>query len=49
VFLVSGAEKADAISQVLGGVSDLPAAMVEAKNNTTWLIDSQAASKITSS
>ena len=49
VFLISGAEKADAISQVLGGVSDLPAALVEAKNITTWLLDSQAASKITSS
>jgi len=49
VFLVSGPEKADAVSKVLGGVSDLPAALVEAKKNTTWLIDSQAASKITSS
>lgn len=49
LFLVSGVEKADAVGQVLGGDSNLPAALVEAKNKTTWLIDSQAASKITSS
>jgi 6-phosphogluconolactonase len=47
LFIVSGVEKADAVGQVLGGESNLPAALVEAKNKTTWLIDSQAASKIT--
>jgi 6-phosphogluconolactonase len=49
LFTVSGVEKADAVGQVLGGESNLPAALVEAKSKTTWLIDSQAASKITSS
>jgi 6-phosphogluconolactonase len=49
LFLVSGSDKAEAVKQVLSGESDLPAALVQAQEKTTWLIDSQAASKITSS
>jgi 6-phosphogluconolactonase len=49
VFLVSGLEKAQAVAEVLSGESDLPASFVNAENKTTWLIDSQAASRIISS
>lgn len=49
MFLVSGGEKADALREVLMGGSDLPAALVQARSKTTWLVDSQAASKIISS
>jgi 6-phosphogluconolactonase len=49
VFLVSGIEKADAIRDVLTGSSRLPAARVQGKNSTTWLLDQEAASLTTSS
>lgn len=49
VFLVSGIEKAEAIRDVLSGSSRLPAARVQGKNSTTWLLDQEAASLTTSS
>ena len=49
VFLVSGIEKAEAIRDVLSGSRRLPAARVQGKNSTTWLLDQEAASLTTSS
>lgn len=49
IFLVSGSEKAAALREVFSDESNLPAALVEATNRTTWLIDSQAGSELTSS
>lgn len=49
VFLVSGIEKAEAVRNVFSGSSHLPAAGVQGKSSTTWLLDQEAASLITSS
>jgi 6-phosphogluconolactonase len=49
VFLVSGIEKAEAVRNVLSGSSRLPAARVQGKSSTTWLLDQEAASLTTSS
>jgi 6-phosphogluconolactonase len=49
IFLVSGSEKAAALKEVFSEESNLPAALVEATTRTTWLIDSQAGSELTSS
>jgi len=48
LFLVSGKEKAEAVRDVLSGIKDLPAGRVSGKTATTWLLDEQAASLITS-
>jgi 6-phosphogluconolactonase len=48
MFIVSGIEKSDAVKEVLSGGSKLPAALVVARGKTSWLIDSGAASKLTS-
>jgi 6-phosphogluconolactonase len=47
VFLVSGIEKAQAVRDVLSGSSHLPAARVQGKSRTTWLLDQEAASLTT--
>jgi 6-phosphogluconolactonase len=49
LFLVSGIEKAHAVSEVLSGLSNLPASKVSGSAKTTWFLDADAASKITSS
>lgn len=49
MFLVSGIEKAQAVSDVMSGVGNLPAGAVAGKNKTLWLIDQDAASLIISS
>jgi 6-phosphogluconolactonase len=49
LFLVSGEEKAHAVSNALSGVGNLPASSVSGTDRTTWLIDEAAASEITSS
>lgn len=48
-FLVSGKEKAEAVQNVFSGSSDVPAARVSGKTKTTWMLDQEAASLITSS
>jgi 6-phosphogluconolactonase/glucosamine-6-phosphate isomerase/deaminase len=48
MFLVSGKDKAEAVRDVLSGIKDLPAGRVSGKTATTWLLDEQAASLITS-
>lgn len=48
-FLVSGEEKAAAVSEVFNGNSNLPAAGVSGLNKTFWLLDEEAASGIISS
>ena len=45
LFLVSGAEKADALGQILGG-KDLPAAKVKAAK-TVWYVDASAGAMVT--
>jgi 6-phosphogluconolactonase len=49
LFLVSGIEKAKAVSEVFSGVSDLPAEKVVGSIKTTWILDEDAASGVTSS
>ncbi|MEN9954727.1 MAG: hypothetical protein RLZZ41_391 [Actinomycetota bacterium] len=48
LFLVSGVEKSQAVSDVTNG-KDLPAGNVTGVNKTMWLLDEDAASRITSS
>lgn len=45
-FVVSGADKADAVAQVLSGGSDLPAATPKGRSRTLWLLDQAAAEKL---
>jgi 6-phosphogluconolactonase len=45
LFVVTGAEKADALAQVWSGQSDLPAARVHARR-TRWLVDEAAAGSL---
>jgi 6-phosphogluconolactonase len=49
MFLVSGIEKAQAVSNAISGVGNLPAGDVSGLNSTLWLLDEDAASMITSS
>jgi 6-phosphogluconolactonase/glucosamine-6-phosphate isomerase/deaminase len=49
MFLVSGIEKAQAVSDALTGVGNLPAGDVSGLMSTLWLLDEAAASVITSS
>lgn len=49
LFLVSGKEKAQAVAQATSEKGDLPASKVSARKSTTWLLDEEAASMITSS
>ena len=45
LFLAAGEEKAPAVANILGGESDLPAALVAARaRDVVWLIDTEAAS-----
>ncbi|HZM70827.1 MAG TPA: 6-phosphogluconolactonase [Candidatus Cryosericum sp.] len=47
LFLVSGASKAEAARQVLGGGSDLPAALVRPeRGDLLWLLDGDAAAAL---
>jgi 6-phosphogluconolactonase len=46
LFLVSGAEKAERVAEVLGGKSKLPAAQVKPSGKLTWLLDQQAANHL---
>lgn len=48
LFLVSGIEKAQAVCEVLSGLGNLPASKVSGLEKTTWFLDADAASKITS-
>ncbi|MCW2840584.1 MAG: pgl [Aeromicrobium sp.] len=47
-FLVSGEGKADAVAQAIGGaaVADIPAAGAHGLDETMWLLDADAASRI---
>ncbi len=45
-FVVSGADKADAVARALGGDESLPAARVHGEDETFWLIDRPAASRL---
>ena len=49
MFLVSGIEKAQAVSDAITGVGNLPAGDVSGLISTLWLLDEDAASMITSS
>jgi 6-phosphogluconolactonase len=49
MFLVSGKDKARAVSDVISGVGSLPAESVAGSEKTLWLLDEDAASMITSS
>lgn len=49
LFLVSGKEKAQAVAHARSGKGDLPAGKVSGTKATTWLLDEEAASMITSS
>ena len=42
-FVVAGADKRDAVAEVLRGGSDLPAAQVSGRDVTLWLLDAAAA------
>jgi 6-phosphogluconolactonase len=44
-FVVAGADKRDAVEEVLRGGSDLPAAQVSGQDVTLWLLDSAAAGR----
>lgn len=46
LFLVSGAEKADAIARVFGGESEVPAGAVAALAPSRFLVDEAAAAKV---
>lgn len=50
-LVVAGAEKADAVSSVLGGADadDVPAAGAVGRNETVWLLDEAAAGKLSTS
>ncbi|RCK70558.1 6-phosphogluconolactonase [Desertihabitans brevis] len=45
-FVVSGADKAEAVRRAHAGEEGLPAAMVRGTESTVWLIDSDAASQL---
>lgn len=45
-FLVSGTEKADALSRSLAGDTSLPAARVAGRDRTLWLVDQDAATEL---
>jgi 6-phosphogluconolactonase len=45
-FVVSGEDKADAVSDALSGTSDLPASIPQGIDRTLWLIDDAAASRL---
>ncbi len=47
-FLVSGSEKAQAVSDVISGVGNLPAQSVSGMKKTLWLLDEDAASMLIS-
>jgi len=49
MFLVSGIEKAQAVSNAISGVGNFPAGDVSGLDSTLWLLDEDAASMITSS
>lgn len=49
IFLVSGAEKSQAVSEVMNETRRLPAGNVSGVYKTTWLLDEDAASGIISS
>lgn len=45
-FLVSGAEKANALARALAGDTSLPAGRVGGRSRTLWLVDQAAASEL---
>jgi 6-phosphogluconolactonase len=45
-FLVSGAEKSNALARSLAGDTSLPAARVAGRDRTLWLVDQAAASEL---
>ncbi len=45
-FLVSGAEKSNALARSLAGDTNLPAARVAGRDHTLWLVDQAAASEL---
>lgn len=45
-FLVSGAEKANALARALAGDTTLPAGRVSGQDRTIWLVDQAAASEL---
>jgi 6-phosphogluconolactonase len=47
-LVVSGAAKADAVAEAIGGASadDVPAAGAVGRQATVWLLDTEAASKL---
>lgn len=45
-FLVSGGDKAEAVRRAQAGEQDLPAAMVDGRESTIWLIDENAAAQL---
>jgi 6-phosphogluconolactonase len=47
-FLVSGEDKADAVSRALDGDRRLPAARVQGETETLWLVDRAAAARLPS-
>ena len=47
MFLVSGADKAPALAEVLGGRSDLPAAGIAPAGELEWYLDEAAAASLT--
>jgi 6-phosphogluconolactonase len=47
IFIVAGRAKASAVAEILGGDSDLPAALVaDASRDPIWLLDTEAASSL---
>ncbi len=45
-FVVSGADKAEAVRRAHDGEADLPAALVQGREATVWLVDEDAASQL---
>lgn len=45
-FLVSGADKADAVARAINGDTTIPASMVKGRERTRWLLDREAAAKL---
>lgn len=45
-FLVAGADKADAVRRALAGDQALPAARVQGRTRTLWLVDQEAAEQL---
>lgn len=45
-FLISGAEKANALARALAGDTHLPAARVAGQDRTLWLVDAPAAAEL---